>query len=45
MPDFLVQGALCDLSILLLVGFFDGVRREFERESREEKIIRWEDIR
>lgn len=31
MPDFLIQGALCDLSIVLIVGFVDGLRREFDR--------------
>lgn len=45
MPEFLVQGLLTDLSIVLLVGFFDGVRREFDRYYAEPIIIRWEDIR
>ena len=31
MPDFLIQGSLCGLSIVLIVGFTDGIRREFDR--------------
>ena len=41
MPDFLIQGALCDLSIVLLVGLFDGVNRVF---SRTDTIANYEEL-
>ena len=31
MNEFLTQGLLTDLSIVLIVGFVDGIRREFDR--------------
>ena len=37
MPDFLIQGLLCDLSIVLLVGLFDGINREFTRVAEIER--------
>ena len=43
MPDFIIQGLLCDLSIVLLVGLFDGIDREFTRRTeiaRREDLIR-----
>lgn len=33
MPDFLIQGLLTDAAVVLIVGFVDGIRREFNRRD------------
>ena len=47
MPEFLVRGLLTDLSIVLLVGLFDGIYRltsdgrpDCEQERRDDLIRR-----
>ncbi len=34
MPEFLVQGLLCDLSVVILVGLSYGIDRYFTRRER-----------
>jgi len=41
MLNFLVQGSLCDLSIVLLVGLFYGINRFF---TYRESVAVYEDL-
>jgi len=41
MPNFLIQGLLCDFSIIFLVVLFAGIANLFDRRER---IARYEDL-